>query len=81
MPALRSRWDDPATTPLDDLLWFHRVRWDRPLPTGRTVWEELAYRYYSGARYVDFMREAWLSLAGDVDAERWSAVKEASPCV
>ena len=75
-PPLRNLWDDPATTPVEDLLWFHRVRWDRPLPTGRTVWEELTYRYYSGARYVDFMREAWLALADDVDAQRWRDVNE-----
>ena len=61
---------------MEDLLWFHRVRWDRPLSTGRTVWEELSYRYYSGARYVDFMREAWLALANDVDPERWRDVNE-----
>jgi alpha-glucuronidase len=73
---LRRLLDDPATTDLDELLWFHRARWDRRLPTGRTVWEELVYRSYLGARYVDFLEEAWLALAPDVDPQRWREVKE-----
>ena len=72
---LRERFEDPATTPLSELLWFHRVPWDRRLSTGRTMWDELAYRYYRGVGYVDSMAAEWAGLSGGVDAERYLAVR------
>ncbi|AHG92667.1 Glycosyl hydrolase 67 middle domain protein (plasmid) [Gemmatirosa kalamazoonensis] len=73
---LRRLWDEPATTPPELLLWFHRVSWDFRLPNGRTVWAELVHRYDDGARYGDDLLASWRTLAGDVDARRWREVQD-----
>jgi alpha-glucuronidase len=57
---------------LDYLLWFHHVRWDEKLPTGRTLWDELVHRYTEGVNEVKQMRRSWNSLRGLVDAERFN---------
>jgi alpha-glucuronidase len=73
---LRERLDDPRTTPLSDLLWFHRVPWGDRLTTGRTMWDELAYRYYRGVSYVDSMASEWATLRDRVDPQRFRVVSE-----
>jgi alpha-glucuronidase len=56
---------------LDYLLWFHHVRWDEKLSTGRTLWDELVHRYTEGVREVQQMRRTWTRLRGQIDAERF----------
>ena len=68
-PGARARWADPATCPLDYLLWFHHVGWNQPLRTGRTLWQELTTRYYSGTDSVAWMQQQWARAAPAVDAE------------
>ncbi len=65
---------DPDRTPLEYLLWFHHVSWDRRLNTGRSLWEELALRYDSGVNSVAGMQTAWAKLSGRVDAQRHAEV-------
>jgi alpha-glucuronidase len=74
-PELQEKYGDPETCPEEFLLWFHKVSWDRPLSTGRTVWEELCYRYVMGVEYVRDMREQWASLQGKIDEDRWKDVR------
>jgi alpha-glucuronidase len=69
-----AQFQDMDRTPLEFLLWFHRVAWDHRLSTGRTLWEELIHRYDSGVEAVAAMQAAWLKLAGQVDAERHAEV-------
>jgi alpha-glucuronidase len=71
---LRERWSDPATTPEELLLWFHRLPWDHGLKSGGTLWEGLVRHYTRGTeRAADFERR-WQALAGRVDDERHRAV-------
>jgi alpha-glucuronidase len=71
---LREQWSDPATVPENLLLWFHRVPWDRPLRSGRTLWDELVAHYAHGADEARAFEERWAGLRGKVDAERHQAV-------
>jgi alpha-glucuronidase len=71
---LRELWNDPATTPEELLLWFHRLPWNHRLKSGRTVWEELLARYRRGAEVARGLEARWQGLAGKVDAERHRAV-------
>lgn len=73
---LQARYGDPETCPEKYLLWFHHVSWDRKLSTGRTVWEELCYRYIRGVEYVRDMQEQWKSLEGKIDPEQWKHVRK-----
>jgi alpha-glucuronidase len=71
---LRQRWSDPATTPDELLLWFHRLPWDHRMKSGRTLWEELVVRYRRGAAAARGLEARWKDMAGKVDAERHEAV-------
>jgi alpha-glucuronidase len=74
-PPVRAQFENPATCPEEYLLWFHHVRWDHKMKSGRTLWEELVYRYYSGAESVKKMQQTWDSLKGQVDNDRFEHVK------
>jgi alpha-glucuronidase len=74
--AVRAAWDDPKACPLEDLLFFHFVAWNQPLSTGRSLWDELCFRYRDGVRVVEKNLAAWQSLAGSIDAERHAQVTE-----
>jgi alpha-glucuronidase len=74
-PPLRERWADPATTPDSLLLWFHRVRWDARMRSGRTLWDELVHRYHQGVDTVRWMRATWDALEGRIDERRFRDVQ------
>ncbi|WP_285713308.1 alpha-glucuronidase family glycosyl hydrolase [Erythrobacter oryzae] len=73
-PAVAAQWSDPATIDPRFLLWFHHMPWTHRLPSGRTLWEELATRYDAGVAGVDRMAADWASLAPAIDPERHAAV-------
>jgi alpha-glucuronidase len=74
-PPLRSEFDKLETCPEKYLLWFHHVRWDYRLNSGRTLWEELCAKYISGTKYVRGMYAKWLSLEGAVDPKVFSSIR------
>lgn len=63
------------TCPEKYLLWFHHLSWDYKTQSGRTLWDELCHRYYSGADSARWMNKAWDELQGKVDEERYNSVK------
>ncbi|HEX8239929.1 MAG TPA: alpha-glucuronidase family glycosyl hydrolase [Allosphingosinicella sp.] len=73
-PAVAARFGSLETVPDDYLLWFHRVPWDHRLSSGRTLWDELIYRYSRGVAAVGEMRRTWTSLKPRVDPERYEQV-------
>ena len=75
-PSVAGQWADAGTIDPAYLLWFHRVAWDQPMPTGRTLWAELVHRYDAGVTAVDRMGDTWGTLAPHVDAQRHRAVAE-----
>ena len=74
-PELARTWGDPATCPENLLLWFHHVPWDRPMQSGRSLWDELALRYQQGVDEVRAMQRTWDTLAGAIDTERFANVQ------
>ena len=42
--------------------------------SGRTLWEELQYRYQRGVDEVDSFVATWQSVRPSIDDERWAAV-------
>ncbi|CAM3381233.1 alpha-glucuronidase family glycosyl hydrolase [Rhodothermus bifroesti] len=56
------------------LLWFHRVPWDYPMRSGRTLWEELVDHYYRGVETVRRWQRVWAALSAFVDAERFEQI-------
>src|SRR5215213_5545731 len=61
-PPVRDRYASRATVPDSLLLWFHRVGWGERMRSGRTLWDELAYRYNAGVDSVRAMQRTWNEL-------------------
>jgi alpha-glucuronidase len=73
-PPLAAGFGDLATCPEEYLLWFHHVRWDHVMHSGRTLWDELCHRYTTGVAFVRDMRRTWGDLAPYVDPDRHAHV-------
>ena len=63
------------TCPEELLLWFHHVPWKHTLKSGRTLWDELCYRYNRGVESVRRMQRTWDSLGELVDEARFKHVR------
>lgn len=74
-PEVRKRYEDMRTCPEAFLLWFHHVPWTFKMRSGRTLWEELCYKYYSGADSVKWMQRSWEAMAPYIDEEQFTQVK------
>jgi alpha-glucuronidase len=73
-PEVASIFRDTVTCPEEYLLWFHHIRWDHKMKSGKTFWEELCAKYYSGVDSVRKMKEQWDSLKNFIDEERHEQV-------
>ncbi len=74
-PPVRDRFANLKTVGDDYLLWFHHVPWDYRMESGRTLWDELTFRYCSGLGTVRGMEETWQGLSKFVDAERFEETR------
>ena len=66
-----SIYDDVNTCPERYLLWFHRVPWSYRLKSGRTVYEEMEYRYGRGVKEVEDFVRIWNEAKPFIDEQRW----------
>jgi alpha-glucuronidase len=73
-PPVRDLYGSRATVPENLLLFFHRVGWDEPLRSGRTLWTELALHYDAGVRAARDMRQTWDHTRGFIDERRFGEV-------
>jgi alpha-glucuronidase len=71
-PEVARRLADPNVEDARYLLWFHHVPWSLQLASGRSVWDELTYRYSRGVATVGTMAGTWNSLKGLIDPERFA---------
>lgn len=74
-PEVQMKYERVTDCPEEYLLWFHHVRWDHPMKSGRSLWEELCDHYYKGADSVKWMQNSWDTLEGKVDADRFQRIK------
>ena len=72
---LASIYNSIATCPEDLLLWFHHVRWTHTMSSGRTLWDEICFRYDRGVKTARSYLSVWDEMKPYVDAERWEAVR------
>jgi alpha-glucuronidase len=73
-PPVASRFTDLQSVPEELLLWFHHVPWDYGMQSGRTLWDELVFRYTRGATTVQQMRAQWKAMSPYIDAERHAQI-------
>ena len=67
--------EDVSTCPDKYLLWFHHVPWNHRCQSGRTLWEELCFRYQHGVDEARDMQRQWNSLQGKVDPDIFKDVQ------
>ena len=72
---LASQLANLNTCPEVLLLWFHHVSWDHKMKNGRTLWNELCYRYDEGVNQVREFQRVWDKAERFVDAERFKAIQ------
>ncbi|MDQ8203198.1 alpha-glucuronidase family glycosyl hydrolase [Pelagicoccus sp. SDUM812003] len=71
-PEVQEAWGTPESIPHKYLLWFHHVKWDYEMPSGRTLWDELCYTYQQGVEEAGEMVEKWKTLEGEIDQQRFA---------
>ena len=74
-PEVRKLYENLSDCPDEYLLWFHHVSWKYRMRSGKTLWEELCSKYYSGVNEVRNMQQTWNRLKGTIDEERFEQVK------
>ena len=70
-----SMYDNINTCPERYLLWFHHVPWDYRLKSGRTVLEEMSFRYNRGVSEVEDFLRVWQEVKPCIDQQRWEEVQ------
>lgn len=74
-PEVQQQWNNINTCDEKYILWFHHVPWHFKMKSGRSLWNELCYKYNNGVDSVRWMQGAWNSLKRYVDEERFEHVK------
>lgn len=75
-PAVRDSFNNIETCPEKYLAWFHHVPWNYTMESGRTFWNELCYKYYSGVESVERMQDLWNGLKGKMDRNIYYQTKK-----
>ena len=66
---VRQKFSNLRRCPEKYLLWFHHVSWDHRMKSGRTLWDELAFKYQSGVDWVRSTRATWATLGWAIDPQ------------
>jgi alpha-glucuronidase len=71
---IADKYNDLKSCPEKYLLWFHHVSWNYQMASGKSLWEELGYKYQEGVDSVRTMRKNWNLLQGKIDTECFDEV-------
>jgi alpha-glucuronidase len=74
-PQVDSFFTNLSTCPEEYLLWFHHVPWTYKMKSGRTLWDEICYKYNEGVSEVRWMQSAWKNMEKHIDEEQFDHVK------
>lgn len=73
---VQNQFNDVNKCPDEYLLWFHHVSWDHTMKSGRTLWNELCYKYNTGVDSVRSFIRQWNSLKKNIDEDRFVQVNQ-----
>jgi alpha-glucuronidase len=73
---VQNEFNDINKCPDEYLLWFHHTAWDHKMHSGRTLWNELCYKYNSGVDSVRSFIKQWNSLKKYTDEDRFKQVDQ-----
>lgn len=72
---LASQYNNVKTCPEELLLWFHHLPWNHKMKNGRTLWDEMSYKYDKGVQEVRQFQKVWDRAEPFVDTTRFKAVQ------
>ena len=72
---LKEQFNNIETCPENLILWFHHVPWDYKMKNGRTMWDELCYKYDQGVQQVREFQKTWDRVEMYVDKQRFGDVQ------
>ena len=72
---LREQLNDVHQCPEKYLLWFHHVPWAFKMKSGKTLWDELCYKYESGVQQVREYQKIWDETEPFIDVQRFKEVQ------
>lgn len=75
-PEVQSIYNDINKCPEAYLLWFHHVPWSFRMKSGRNLWDELCYKYYTAVDSMRAVQQQWNKLGKYIDPERFDHVKQ-----
>lgn len=75
-PEAAAQWEQLNQCDEKYLLWFHHVSWNYTTKSGRSLWNELCYRYYAGTEAVEKTQLQWAAIKTLIDNERFQQVKQ-----
>ena len=75
-PPLNEIYNNIKTTPENLILWFHHVPWDYKMKDGKTLWDELFYKYDLGVHEVRDYQKTWDKMQPYIDQQRFSEVQD-----
>lgn len=70
-PEVRAQFEDSNTVDEKYFLWFHHVSWNHKMKSGRTLWEELCFKYDQGVHELHDLKFQWAALQKCMDRERY----------
>ena len=73
-PEVRKQFEDLNTCDEKFLLWFHHVSWKHKMKSGKSLWEELCFKYYSAVDEMRSIQKQWNQLEKFIDKERFEHV-------
>jgi alpha-glucuronidase len=74
-PEVAKRYESPATTPDELLLFFHHVPYTFRLHSGKTVIQHIYDSHYQGAEQAAQLADEWSSLKGRIDARLYEQMR------
>lgn len=72
----RTLYNSLETCPEEFILWFHHVPWDYKMKSGRTLIEEMDFRYQRGVNEVIDFIAIWQQAKPYIDSQRWQEVND-----
>lgn len=68
-------YNNIETCPENLILWFHHVPWNYKMKDGKTLWNELCYKYDSGVQNVREYQKLWDRMESYIDKQRFDEVQ------
>ncbi|MBR2359707.1 MAG: alpha-glucuronidase [Bacteroidaceae bacterium] len=72
----RTLYNSLETCPEEFILWFHHVPWDYKMKSGRTLIDEMDFRYQRGVNEVIDFIATWQQAKPYIDPQRWQEVND-----